>query len=422
MLRFVAWPVLVVPMIVCGLLRGNAAAEKVIFPVKPTKQLQSNAPIDEIIEALKSKDNDRRGRAVEFVGYRAKEAVNKGAVLPLIKALSDARTRYSALHSLIAFGPHASAATPALFKVFTTYPDDPACHSLAAQALAGIGQEAVPTLLNGTQSDKLVERLWCHAALARMEGPNSEHLQELTKVMLASDPAASLLAIRGLWMIGLGAKSTLPQIIAAFDNPAASKMDLAEVLIKFGKEAAPAIPQLVKQLDNPHGMTSQRAAYALAEIGGEGLKPAIPGLIQMLSNQHGYIRETAARALGNAGPLAASAVKPLIELLLKDTEEHPRAEAATALGKIAPTEPAVVTALIEAMKDKSGRVRSHVAPVLAKHAPLTPEVKQVFRNAATDNWGGVMNACRIFISRLEPEEQKTFPSRFRNGFGLDIKH
>ena len=84
-------------------------------------------------------------------------------------------------------------------------------------------------------------------------------------------------------MIGAPSKVVLEEIIAAMDNPVAPKTDLAILLSTFGKDAKPAVPQLVKWLDDANAITRQRCAYALSEIGGADITPAIPGLVRMLA-------------------------------------------------------------------------------------------------------------------------------------------
>lgn len=413
MKRLIILRILVVMLVTCGTPRLDAGDPDSKNDSQPNgnrnKLLQQDAPLEVLIEALQSTDFSTRSRAVDFIGYRGEAA--KEAVPALVKALDVYHLRESALHALKNIGPHASAAIPALFKTLTAYPEQPATRWLAAHALANIGAAAIPTLKKGTDSDNVYERLWCHAALAKIEGPDSPHLQVLAESMASKDKTASLEAVNGLTMIGSDAKSVIPQIIAAMDSPTTPKTDLAVLLARMGKDAAPAIPQLVVLLDHSNAMTRQRAAYALSEIGGADLQPAVLGLTRMLTAKEDYVREMAATTLGKAGPTAKQAIRSLIECL-QDENEHVRAATATALGKIAPTDATVHSALVEAMKDKSGRVRSSVAPVLAEHAPVTKEMIQVFIRASDDNWRAVDDACETFFRRLGPEDRELIPKRY----------
>jgi HEAT repeat protein len=413
MKRLIILPILTAILVTCGSLlldAGDPNSRDDSRPGgNPNKLLERDAPLGVLIEALQSGDFSTSIRAAEFLGYRGDAA--KEAVPALVKALDVYHLRETALHALMNIGPHASAAIPALFKALTAYPEQAATPWLAAQALANIGKAAIPTLKKGTDSDNLYERLWCHAALAKIEGPDSPHLQVLAESMASKDKTTSLVAVNGLTMIGSGAKSVIPQIIAAMDSPTTPKTDIAVLLARMGKDAAPAVPQLVALLDHSDAMTRQRAAYALSAIEGADLRPAVPGLIRMLTAEEGYVREMAATTLGTAGPTAKQAIRSLIERL-HDEDEHVRAATATALGKIAPTTATVQSALVEAMKDESGRVPSSVAPVLAEHAPVTKEMIQVFIRASDDNWRAVDSACETFFRRLGPEDRKLIPKRY----------
>ncbi len=374
------------------------------------KLLQSDAPLEVLIESLRSEDFNTRMRAVDFIGYRGEAA--REAVPALVKALENDHMRESVLNALKAIGPGASAAIPALYNSITAYPKQPATRWIAAHALANIGKSAIPTLEKGAGSVNLYERIWCHAALAKGEGPASNHFQFLSDAMLSHDKTTSLVAVRALTMIGSDAKSVLPQIITAMDRQTTAKTDLAVLLAQMGKDASPAIPQLVVLLDHSNPMTRQRAAYALSRIGGAEVRPAVPRLIGMLTAKEGYVREMAATALGKIGSTAGLSIRPLIDRL-EDEDEHTRAAAATALGEIAPTDATVLGALSKAMKDESGRVRSHVAPVLAKNAPVTREMINLFIVASEDNWKAVMMACRTFFSRLGPDDSELIPERYK---------
>jgi HEAT repeat protein len=377
--------------------------------------LQEHAPLEVLIEALYSEDFTTRMRAVSFIGYRGQTA--KEAVPALVKLLENNQMRESALSALKAIGPSASAAIPALYNAITAYPEQPSTRWKAAHALANIGEAAIPTLKKGADSDNLYERIWCRAALARIEGPKSNHLQYLSTLLSSTDRKTVLVAVKALTMIGPAAKPVLPKIIAAMDNPVAPKEDIAVLLAQMGKDASPAIPKLVKFLDDPHAFTRNRAALALSMIGCAELRSAVPGLIGMLSAQEDHVRRQAAETLGKVGPAACGPSIPhLIECLCGDQDEHVRAAAAEALGEIAPTDTTVHSALIAVMNDESGRVRSKAAPILAKNAPVTRELIQVFIYSSADNMKAVTAACRTFFRRVGPDNSDLIPEQYRQRY------
>jgi HEAT repeat protein len=152
-------------------------------------------------------------------------------------------------------------------------------------------------------------------------------------------------------------------------------------------------------------------------IGCAELRSAVPGLIGMLSAQEDHVRRQAAETLGKVGPAACGPSIPhLIECLCGDQDEHVRAAAAEALGEIAPTDTTVHSALIAVMNDESGRVRSKAAPILAKNAPVTRELIQVFIYSSADNMKAVTAACRTFFRRVGPDNSDLIPEQYRQRY------
>ncbi|MFN0125306.1 MAG: HEAT repeat domain-containing protein [Verrucomicrobiales bacterium] len=385
------------------------------FACADTKPLLMNdAPLPELIAALKSEDFSTRMRAVDFIGNRKEGA--EAAVPALVEALQDSHMRESALHALKSIGPAASEATPALFTALTAYPDQPATRWIAAHALANIGKAAVGKLEDGSVSKILYERLWCAAALARIEGPGSRHFATLVAALQSPDKNAARVGAEGLTMIGAPSVVVLDEIIAATDSPVAARTDLAILLAQFGKGAKPAIPKLVELLDDSDAMTRKCAAYAISEIGGPDAAPAVDGLIRMLGSEQAFVRDMAAVALASIGDPARTALPKLIDRQQKDEDEHVRAATATALGKIDPRDPKVLDALYAAMRDESGRVRSAAAPPLAEHAPINDETIKLFTEASNDNWKSVSYACETFFARLAPEQRDLIPEKFKGDF------
>lgn len=70
---------------------------------------------------------------------------------------------------------------------------------------------------------------------------------------------------------------------------------------------------------------------------GHGAAPAVPQLIRTLNDPVNYVRASAAAALGAVGPDAHDAVHPLVEkLLTKDEQGFVLSSVASALGAMGP--------------------------------------------------------------------------------------
>ena len=70
----------------------------------------------------------------------------------------------------------------------------------------------------------------------------------------------------------------------------------------------------VKDLSAPAPYTRHSAAYAIAEFGEKGA-PAVPALVKCLEDEQATVRYASALALGGIGPAAKDAVEPLKKLL-----------------------------------------------------------------------------------------------------------
>ncbi len=164
----------------------------------------------------------------------------------------------------------------------------------------------------------------------------------------------------------------------------------------LGPIAKPALPSLVRMLDDPR--TTDNAAFAIAGLRPEG----VVALTAALTNQHTWVRRRAAATLGLAGlgrfdthspPASLSELRadakisvPALLNSLRDQDVYVRARAAIALGLIGQEAETVVPALIDCLADSdaSGRVRSAAAKALGRFgehaAAAVPALMQAARS------------------------------------------
>lgn len=84
---------------------------------------------------------------------------------------------------------------------------------------------------------------------------------------------------------------------------------------------------------------------------GPGAAPALPELVRALNDAVEYVRVPAADALGAMGPAGRAAVRPLAErLLVKDEQGMTLVSVATALGNIGPDAREALPALEKTLK------------------------------------------------------------------------
>ncbi len=205
------------------------------------------------------------------------------------------------------------------------------------------------------------------AALPAAETTPSDPLR-LAEQLAASDVRIRRDASYFLEKLGPKAKPALPALIRALDDPDKQVWSNAvSALANLGPDAAEAVPALLEDLDSRKSRASQRqsereqtafrTAYALSRIG----SAAIPPLIDALRSDDTMLRAGAAKALGGMGPDARAAIPALLENL-GHGDGAVTHEVADALGAIGPD---ALPKLVEALDWKESRQRSTAALALA---------------------------------------------------------
>jgi HEAT repeat protein len=139
-----------------------------------------------------------------------------------------------------------------------------------------------------------------------------------------------------------------------------------KALADLGPDAAPAIPQLARML-NEAG-TGNSAAWALVQIGTNSL----PVLLDALTNGNTNARLEVAGAIGWLREAAEEAVPGLVECM-KDDDSGVRGNAIAALQAIPKRPEIAVPALIAALADPEASVHDNADTVLRKYAKVEPD-------------------------------------------------
>jgi len=127
-------------------------------------------------------------------------------------------------------------------------------------------------------------------------------------------------------------------------------------LAELGRDAAPALAEILACLD--HGDEDERLNAALV-LGGIG-EPAVKPLIERLSSKEATVRYYSAWSLGLNGPLAASAADTLTKSL-SDKDESVRRKAAAALGRLNLDHGRPLPGLVVLLGDKNADVADAAA-------------------------------------------------------------
>jgi HEAT repeat protein len=283
-----------------------------------------------------------------------------------VKPPTALATREAAARSLGVIGPPAKDAAPALARALRV--TEGRLRWDAAEALAQIGSNSVPALVNalrdrheparhgaayaagflGPQAENAVP------ALIRCLNDPSEFVRQSSAHSLSQIGAPALLAlIDATRHSGTPASKTAAETLASFDlwmDPVAPLVRLAEdpdpvrrqqaiaALGDFRPKNLSAYKIFVAALEDPAPPVRVAALRVLDRLG-QRPRHALPALAGGLSHESPTVREWSARVLGNLGTNATS-VLPQLERLRQDPTPAVRAAATEAVARITSPPPA----------------------------------------------------------------------------------
>ncbi len=174
---------------------------------------------------------------------------------------------------------------------------DEARAEAAVVPLVGMGEEAIPALLDLTHSSDVDSRWWGLRILAA-----SPHLQTEWLVPFLSDPAPEVRQCAALGLAGRPDESAVTPLVRALNDEDSMVATLASnALVKIG---GPSVPSLIEAVKRPVGegndTQSQRihALRALAEIRDHR---AIPIMMQVMQEDSALLQHWAQEGLERLG-------------------------------------------------------------------------------------------------------------------------
>jgi HEAT repeat protein len=205
----------------------------------------------------------------------------------------------------------------------------------ALNALAGLGEVAVPNLIEAMKHEKARPKV--AYILGRIGPKAAAATKTLARLLGDANPETRREAAIALAKIGPAAKRAVPALIEALEKHGESQ-EYAPVyaLGSIGPAAASAKSALVKAMSGKDETLALFSAWALASIDpadAEVAKKSVPRLRVGLADSEARIRHQAAVALGKLGPLAKPAAAALQEAQ-RDADPEVAAAAAAALKAI----------------------------------------------------------------------------------------
>jgi hypothetical protein len=186
-------------------------------------------------------------------------------------------------------------------------------------------------------------------------------------------------------------------------QPGAKKAELAKAawlgLQILGRQASPAIPELVRMTGNRH--LAMQALETMRFIG----PAAVPALMGALTNRDAMVRVKAAGCIigmRNSGA-KASILVPVLLSCLADKDNSVVLSAAILLGRLGTEPETVVPALASCMHNRDRFIRRETAIALGNFSqaarPAVPELIEALKDSDTK----VRIAATNALQRIEPE-------------------
>jgi HEAT repeat protein len=352
-----------------------------------------------LVAALRDRNPAARTTAAQCIGEKGAQAL--GEALPqalegLARLLRDrdVRVRSAAIGALGRLGPSAAPAAQALVAYLRRRRWRPSLFTVstrwqAAAALGRIDPEApgiCPALAEALgDSDQYLRR---QAAISlRKVGPQSaDALPALMDALSYRAPPMPrrLKRDRQGFVHDVFGSTRAPddaasQTMAQWRARAESEVHSVAIwaLGQLGEAAAPAVPDIVRHLQQGEPTVRCTAATALGRMA-SARSEVVSALTDALTDDKPWVRQAAAGALGRIGPEAASAVAGLREAL---SDRHTRKAAVWALGKIGPSAAEAAPALVALLRDRSPRRQELAVRALQRIGPAAvPAVAQALRS------------------------------------------
>jgi HEAT repeat protein len=217
--------------------------------------------------------------------------------------------------------------------------------------------------------------------------------------------------------------AALPALVKALSSRYRDIRSCAARLLEvLGRDARPAIPNLIKTMsepidsagkENPFSDHAWAAALALSKIapGAPSAGEVIDVLTELVRTGHPFRRSAAAVVLGEFGPAAVGAVPALINEVRENVPTKAAfadgAWAATALGAIAPGTPMADVALstmIGSLQAESEYTRKGAATALTRFGPKAAVAVPRLRALVNDPDIGVRAAAARALTALDATE------------------
>jgi hypothetical protein len=231
----------------------------------------------------------------------------------------------------------------------------------ASVALDRIGTQAVPFLLKWLQYEEPFYRRVVDRFAMRV-GTRIAWKQTQEAVLQSA-------ARCGFEHLGTRARAAIPELVRLMNLPDAPETAVAasDALMFVG--TSDALPPLLGPLTNRQHLAHRSAVFAVRRLGTNAV-PAVPALVRCLQETNGDVARLAAASLA-ALQAQPDLVVPALAAHLRDANPRMRKSAALALGRYGPDAKASAPALVDALTNADLDLARVISNTLFQVAPQT---------------------------------------------------
>jgi HEAT repeat protein len=230
--------------------------------------------------------------------HRAPTALRRHWYPPRLLMFANETLRQVAFTHLVALGPDAAPALPALIDVLRN--SDELVASRVVEVLGNLGpaaKQGVPAMIDTHARFSSDFTLNTVRSLAKID-PKRPEVADVLIRSLQYDTRVVLAAAQVLQANRLETNRVVFALTGLLTVEPVSASQAATLLAEYGPEAAPAVPALIRMLQRPNERLRTQAAITLGKLG-KAAAAAEGALRDALKDDHLQVREAAAAALKN---------------------------------------------------------------------------------------------------------------------------
>lgn len=384
--------------------------------------LNDDPEVKTLIERLSTGSAPARVQAIKSLEQKAQAARPAiPALLALLKEPDSSKTIHPATFRAIERIGLDEARIPELLTLLRS--QDAPTASVAARLLGIVGEPALDPLLEILKGPQAVLRQRATNAIFHLRNIPERAIPALVAAVEDPDERVRPGAVAVLGKMGPQAAPAVPGLVKAVDN---KSVQASHALGRIGPSARDALPALRRALADPKTSTTfllfsssdvgasesreitlaETAAEALGGLGAEAA-PAVPDLVRAMKDPRLAVRVKAVRALGQIGVEARDAVAPLIDLFA-----NPRLDRAvhnSALGALSKIGEPAGPPLVEALDHRQASTRRSAALALAIVRPIPSTAVGSLALRLEDEEGGVRMAAALALGELGAAAERAVP-------------